>query len=239
ARGAAAFCLAALFATLVIAVDGRPHVAAAPRVPITHALERVGSLMFAFGLWLYATGDGNYELPLRCLLLLLLLYLLARLWHWSRARPARNWRTAYRMLALGTGLAAASVAGPLLLDGPAALLALPWLAVPAAVAAAVLTSSAAPAADDDDDEPQEPQRLALEPEPLLKLWSGPLTGYAMAFPVLHLAGYALRLLDPASARSRAVLALVLLLGLGALALWQHKELTRRADDTQRMYERVS
>jgi diguanylate cyclase (GGDEF)-like protein len=236
-RGAAAFFLAALFATLVIAVDGQPHHAAAPRVRITHALERIGSLVFAFGLWLYATGDGHYELALRCLLLLLLLYLLVRLWHWSRARPALNWRVAYRMLSLATVLAAVSVAGPLLLDGPAAVVTLLWLAVPAAIAAALLTSSAAPPASDlDDDEAEQP---AAAPEPLVKLWSGPLTGYAMAFPVLHLAGYALGLLDPASARSRAVLALVLLLAIGALALWQHKELQRRADDTQRMYERAS
>jgi diguanylate cyclase (GGDEF)-like protein len=236
-RGGAALFLAALFATLVIAVDGQPHHAAAPRVRITDALERVGSLVFAFGLWLYATADGSHELGLRCLLLLLLLYLLARLWHWSRARPALNWRVAYRMLALGAVLAAVSVAGPLLLEGrAAAFLSLLWLAVPAAIVAALLASSAAPAGDLDDDEAERP---AAPPEPLVKLWSGPLTGYAMAFAVLHLAGYSLGLLDPEAARPRAVLALVLLLGLGALALWQHKELMRRADDTQRMYERSS
>lgn len=56
ARGAAAVCLAAFFVSFSLALDWRPQLAAAQEVPATAALERVGSVVFAFGALLYATA---------------------------------------------------------------------------------------------------------------------------------------------------------------------------------------
>ena len=76
-------------------------------------------------------------------------------------------------------------------------------------------------------------------EALAQLWSGPLTAYAVAFPAFHLAGYGLEALDPSLRHVREVVALVLLLALGGLALWHQEELQQQADDARRRFERVS
>jgi diguanylate cyclase (GGDEF)-like protein len=242
-RAAGTLCLAALFVTLVLALDARPHLAPPEPLSASRILERIGAVVFVFGLLVYATGGGEaapagrFELLRRGLVLLLALYLTVRLLDRARACPAGAWRSGYLTLAIGGASVAASVTLQLLVsDKVFVLRSLLRSAGPLAMlGAAVLVGRAEPipSAEGADD------GAAPRPEPLAQLWSGPLIAYAAAFPVVHLAGYGLGSFDPALRHVREVVALVLLFGLGALALWHQKELQRQVDDVTQRFKRVS
>src|SRR5262245_4377435 len=58
-RGLECAWLAALFGALVLALDAQPQLASPPEFSATRAMERVGAVIFAFGLLFYVSGPAT------------------------------------------------------------------------------------------------------------------------------------------------------------------------------------
>ncbi len=228
---------AAAYVLLVLAVDRQPHRRFVDR-PLT-ALERLYTWpavsFFVLGLVLYlplvplyypeerpGEPSGSYLLIVLNGMLALRLLILAG------AAPSLRWRVSYGLLAWvpATLVVSYTVAELLrfhpdwpIAHAPRALLELAFVFL--VIAARLQQPSPLPSEGSLSGPRGEDAALALTSRTL---------SFALAFPLLHFAGYGSKLFDGPSEPLRELVVLTWLLLLGAMAVFQHRLLERRAEE---------
>jgi diguanylate cyclase (GGDEF)-like protein len=237
--------LVGFYLFLVLAVRLRPDRGPElpPRSPL-RSLEAAGTVVFTLGWFGYFSfvpflHDRSVlatDVPSLVLYVVLDSLLVLHLAAVARAAADPRWRVLYRWLLAAAALFLLTDAIEAMMlvkilpgnDGGGPLDLLWWTPFLALVGAARLREHPFPAPASSRSELQPPR-----PHPLEQLWGDPLVAYAATFPLLHFLLYSFGALDPATRPAREVLALVVLVVLGGLALAYQKLLLA---ESQRLAE---
>lgn len=228
-----------VYLALLLAADVRPEFEGRlPESDFQRAIETAGTVMFAFGLFLYFAvipfhihpERYSSRLPSLTLYLAFDVYLAARFAYLGGSTRQRRWQVLYHLIA--AGMAVAALAIPLTLYAPD-LTQLPLLnslfgylallvpLIPVTLAARLRHW---PALGQRRDEPPAP----LMQQEVTSRFTGNLMIYALLLPFIHLGLQAVGRDDPDAQQLASALLLFQIAVLGALAVVQYRTLEERS-----------
>jgi len=226
----------AFYSFVLLALVARPHLdGVRTSSRLQTRLRAAGTVVFALGLLAYLLGvaaptgvaPARARLPALALYVALDAVVLLRLWALRRDARSPRWRAVYGWLGVAAALwltadavGALGVAGFITPIADGGRWPLTWfLFAPAALVAARLREHPFP---DAGAEAALDARGDSVQQTLASLWTDPTFGYAAAVPVVHLTLWAFGALDPATRTVRDLVALMMLVVLGSLALASQK-----------------